>query len=195
MDFETLKTDIVELLRDNLSEDLHYHSLNHTLSVMYSSLTICKEEGISEGDTVLVKTASLLHDVGFIWQYNDHEEKGIEYALNILPQYGYRSEDIEKILGMIAATKVPQAPQNHLDKIICDADLSYLGSDYFHPIGNLLFLELKAKGIVVNIEDWDDLQIKFLSVHSFHTKYAKQHLEPKKQLYLQELKNRVKQVK
>ena len=46
------------------------------------------------------------------------------------------------------ATKMPQAPQNKLQQIICDADLYYLGTDTYLSKSNKLYKELHESGIV-----------------------------------------------
>ena len=51
------------------------------------------------------------------------------------------------------ATKVPQSPKNHLEEILCDCDLDYLGRDDFEKISNNLFSEWKEHGLVTNVEE------------------------------------------
>lgn len=67
------------------------------------------------------------------------------------------------------ATRVPQSPDGLLEKIICDADLDYLGRDDFFSIGNKIFREFMARNIVANEQEWNELQVKFLSVHNYFT--------------------------
>jgi hypothetical protein len=88
---------------------------------------------------------------------------------------------------MIEATKIPQNPKNLLEKIICDADLDYLGTAQFYDIGASLFKEYKNLKIVQNEEDWDRVQVKFLRSHRYHTEFGKNRREPVKQKHLKEL--------
>jgi hypothetical protein len=88
---------------------------------------------------------------------------------------------------MIMATKVPQTPHTLLEKIICDADLDYLGRDDFYAVGSRLFDEMKVRGFVESEREWNLIQKTFLETHRYHTKYARQHRESKKQEYLQEI--------
>ena len=71
----------------------------------------------------------------------------MEYAQKFLPEYGYSKIQIEKISQLILATKVPQNPKNKLEKIICDADLDYLGREDFIYISDNFFRELKENKI------------------------------------------------
>ncbi|MEP6845771.1 MAG: phosphohydrolase, partial [Panacibacter sp.] len=76
---------------------------------------------------------------------------------------------LEKICGLIMATKIPQRPLTHLEKIICDADLDYLGRDDFRRISNALRLEFLAHDIVKNDREWEEKQIHFFEQHKYFT--------------------------
>src|SRR5690606_41792165 len=93
-------------------------------------------------------------------------------------------EQIKKICGMIMATKVPQQPQNHLEEIICDADLDYLGREDFFIIGDKLFAELSMYGILSTEEEWNSLQVRFLEAHNYFNKTAIKNRQKKKDKYL-----------
>ena len=91
--------------------------------------------------------------------------------------------DTEKadIQSLIMATKLPQSPKNHLEQIICDADLDYLGRDDFFIIGNNLRKEFLHYNIVANNEVWEKLQFNFLSNHQYFTESSRNLREPVKQ--------------
>jgi uncharacterized protein len=85
------------------------------------------------------------------------------------------------------ATKIPQTPQTTLEKILCDADLDYLGRDDFYSIGNKLFEEMKTRGFVESEREWNLIQKTFLESHRYHTGYSRSNREAKKQQHLQEI--------
>jgi len=120
-------------------------------------------------------------------ELNEHEKAGVEIARKVLPDFGYEATDIDCIVGMIMATKIPQSPKTKLERIICDADLDYLGRDDFYSIGKTLFEELKQLGYVDDEKNWDMLQIDFLRGHEYHTDFSIQYREPEKQRRLNEL--------
>jgi hypothetical protein len=84
-------------------------------------------------------------------------------------------------------TKIPQQPKNLLQRIICDADLDYLGRDDFELIGDKLRQEFLAYGVVKNDKEWDRLQLKFLASHKYHTASSQRDREPVKQMHLHSL--------
>jgi uncharacterized protein len=69
----------------------------------------------------------------------------------------------------------------------CDADLDYLGTDQFIPIGEMLFKEFVAMNQIKTRDDWNKLQINFLKGHRYHTPFAQKFREPVKQKHLQNL--------
>ncbi len=185
---QDLQNDILEKLEKNLPKNLYYHNLKHTVNVFYQTETIARMEGVTERQMLLLKTAALFHDVGFLVSYDFHEEKGVEIARKTLPGYHYSQTQINQIAELILATKSPQKPQNLLQEIICDADLDYLGRPDFIPTSQNLFRELFERNKIGTIEQWNRLQMKFMEKHHYFTASARRLREPEKQKRLAELK-------
>ena len=181
MDYTTAKEFVLKKLRDELKPELYYHCYHHTIDVYESTKKLAKLENIVGKDLILLETAALFHDTGFLVKYEDHEEQSASVARKYLPQFGYSSEDIEKICQMIVSTKLPQSPKNILDKILCDADLDYMGRDDFFMIANKLLCEWNVNGIFTTLKKWYHIQVDFLSNNNYFTKSAKMmHKEKKK---------------
>jgi len=184
-----LRKKVFKILKSELSDDLFYHGFQHTLDV----LTVCnqyiKREKIDEYNAKLLRIGALLHDIGFTVSNIDHEERGVEIAQKLMEEFGFSKNDFNKVKGLILATRIPQNPKNYLEKIICDADLDYLGKSDFYKISNYLFKELKAYSIIKSQKNWDLAQIKFLETHKYHTDFAIRNRQPKKTKRIAELKN------
>lgn len=192
MQYRAVKQFILDKLRRELSGRLAYHGLHHTLDVLKMATSLCAHEGVGRRDSVLVKTAALFHDAGFVKnKHAGHELEGCQLVRDTLPKFGYATSDIDRICGMIMATKIPQSPSNLLEQILCDADLDYLGRDDFYPIGRTLFEELQGYQLIGDEQAWNRLQVGFLSAHRFHTHTNQTLREPRKQQYLAELKELV----
>ena len=84
-------------------------------------------------------------------------------------------------------TWIPQSPQNHLEQILCDADLDYLGRPDFHFIANRLFLELKAYDILHDEQAWNRLQVMFMRNHQYFTENSRATRGTVKMQHLQEI--------
>jgi ligand-binding sensor domain-containing protein/class 3 adenylate cyclase/predicted metal-dependent HD superfamily phosphohydrolase len=182
---------IVERLKKELPENLHYHDLRHTTDVCAAVERLALMEGIEGDDIFLLKTAALYHDSGFVHQYINNEDIGANLAQEVLPRFGYTQDQIETICSLIQATKVPQKPKNHLEQIICDADLDYLGGDEFHITADKLKRELKERDIIQTDKQWDELQVKFLEAHTYFTKTAIELRRPNKLARLEEIKEKL----
>ncbi|HKR06800.1 MAG TPA: HD domain-containing protein [Bacteroidia bacterium] len=188
MQFREAEKYIKELLQSGLPGSLFYHNYDHTIEVLKAVIQIAHEEEIGDEDLVLLKTAALFHDSGFINAYHGHEEEGCLIARKQLPLFDYSDEQVEKICALIMATKTPQNPQTHLEKILCDADLYYLGTDSFTQTGQKLFREWLERGKIYSEKEWNQVQIKFLESHRYFTKSAIANAEKKKAEHLQKLK-------
>lgn len=183
---------IVKRLEKELPDNLHYHDLRHTTDVCAAVERLALMEGIEGDDIFLLKTAALYHDAGFVHQYANNEDIGADLAREVLPRFGYTEDQIKTICRLIQATKVPQKPNDHLEQIICDADLDYLGGDEFHFIADKLKRELMERDIVKTDKEWDELQVKFLEAHTYFTKTAIELRQANKMDRIQEIKDRLK---
>ncbi|MEJ7587957.1 MAG: HD domain-containing protein [Ferruginibacter sp.] len=176
------------MLTEGLSTALTYHNVSHTLDVALHCDMIAKEEGITDKDILLeLQVAALYHDTGFIFAYTGHEEESCSIAREQLPGFGMNERQIDTICGLIMATKVPQAPANELQKVICDADLDYLGRDDFFETGNKLRLELIAYEMLSGDNDWDERQLIFLQTHQYFTNTSRQKRGPVKLGFIKQL--------
>jgi predicted metal-dependent HD superfamily phosphohydrolase len=184
---------IMKLLEQHLSKALHYHSIAHTQDVVSAVERLALSEGVTDEGLFLLKSAATYHDAGFIEQYDENEPIGVRLAQEILPKYGYTQDHIDRIKELIYVTKIPHAPNNKLEEIICDADLDYLGRDDFHQIADKLRRELKEHGKIQSDKQWDEIQVKFLTSHKYFTKTAKKTRLKKKLANLEEVKARLEE--
>lgn len=190
--FLQLKSTILELLRTDLDQRLTYHCLAHTEDVLEQAQRIALTEGIADPKLLLlIKIAALFHDTGFLRTYKGHEEESCRIMEEYVNDHDLTKLDIEMIKGMIRATKVPQTPHNLSEKILCDADLDYLGRDDFKPISETLKDEFLVYGIIKTEQDWDDMQVSFFESHRYFTGTSLQNRYPLKMKHLQALKQKV----
>jgi uncharacterized protein len=169
IDFAGAKEFVLKKLKHELKSDLYYHCYQHTIDVYESAVKIAKLENITGKDLILLQTAALFHDTGFLNGYCKHEDESVVITRKYLPQYGYSQEDIDIISGMIESTKLPQKPRTILEKILCDADLDYLGRDDFFMIANKLLCEWNMHGMQTTLKKWYHIQVDFLANNDYFT--------------------------
>ncbi|NDP28487.1 MAG: HD domain-containing protein [Flavobacterium sp.] len=163
---------ILNKLKTELSKNLFYHSIHHTLDVYNCAESIAKEEGVTDSNLKLLLVAAIYHDVGYLIKNKGHEEFSCTIARQYLPEFHYTKGEIDLICKIIMATKIPQNPKSHLEEIICDADLNYLGRTDFFYIEEKLYLEMLAFGYIKNREEWNKMQIEFMQKHRYFTSTA-----------------------
>lgn len=187
MNAEAAIQTILHRLRTELPVEYTYHSPEHTEDVIQAAVRIAEFLNISGEDINLLRVACAYHDSGFLNTYAGHEEAGCTLVDEYLPGFGFSADQINSIKGMIMATKIPQSPRNILEQIICDADLDYLGREDFEPIGTRLYQELNTTGRIPGWNEWNQLQISFLTKHSYHTTFSKNFRQSVKENHLHSL--------
>ena len=150
-------------------------------------MTLSQAEGISEDERNYLEVAAAYHDSGFLVSATDHELEGCRIVEQVLPKFEFTPAEIEKISALIMATLVPQNPLNHLEQILCDADLDYLGRNDYPPIAQLLYEEFSYRGVVRDDDAWMALQIGFLKSHKYWTRSAKESRDELKAVHLKRI--------
>ena len=189
--YNKLRRKALEILNTQLSEELYYHGIHHTMNVLKICNNYIKRDKMNSYDAKLLRLGALLHDIGFTVSNVDHEETGKNIATDLMTNFGFSQKDISTVQGLILATKIPQSPKTELEKIICDCDLDYLGRSDFYRISDHLYKELKYSNVVSSKLEWNKIQIKFMEKHKFHTKFAKKYRQPNKEKRIDELKKAI----
>jgi len=185
--YKEIEANAIKRLKE-LSPDLTYHCYDHTMDVLEQCERIAEAEGVSDQKQIfLLKVAALYHDTGFLNAYRFHEAASCDIFLEETRGFDFTEADTEIVKRLIMATQIPQQPADILEKIICDADLDYLGRDDFFSIGDTLRREFLHFKVVANEVEWENLQLKFLKNHSYHTTSSQLLREPAKQLNISKL--------
>ena len=174
MDFDQMRVHILNRLKSLLPESISYHDLPHTLNVEKAAIRYANLEGVKGEELIMLKTAVLFHDSGFISHYHSNEEFGATIAESMLPRFGYSDVQIQIIKKIILATKFEIKPVTLLEEIMSDADHDYLGRPDYLSISKKLRQEMSDFGRDFEDIEWLDFQINFLeNGHNYHTETAK----------------------
>jgi uncharacterized protein len=173
-DFEEARGYALERLERELAPSLVYHSLAHTRDeVAPAALRLATLEGVVGEPQLLLLTAAIYHDVGFLKQRQDHEIASVTIAHEALPAFGYGVAQIQTIGQMILATAAGQAPRTLLEQILVDADLDVLGTEAYPRRSLDLRRELEAFGSATSDEAWYRGQLSLLQTHRYLTPAAR----------------------
>jgi uncharacterized protein len=162
-------------LSSELSTNLTYHNLRHTREDVLAGVTrLANRLGLLAEQKHLMEVAAAFHDLGFIQQYKGHEQVSAELAAHFLPDFGLASNQVQAVVGMIMATRLPQSPHNLLEQIVADADMDVLGRPDFWIRNQALRAEVAVYGHPTSERAWYSQQLQFLKSHVYFTGVAEQ---------------------
>ncbi len=183
-----------DLLTNKLSKNIKFHTLQHTQEVVAACQSLADYHQLPEDDRFALILAAWFHDTGYTGgEAKDHEALSIKLATDFLTIHSASTEVRDKVIGCINATRIPQSPDNIIEKIICDADLFHLGTDDFKEKSRLLreeIIEFGEQDLPKKV--WRRTNIRFLEGHKYFTPYGKEKLQPIKDQHLAELKQKEK---
>ena len=173
----------IEHIYANEAISFCYHGIAHTCNVVDAVQEMSKHYNLDEEEYFIVSSAAYFHDIGYINGGNkDHEKRSALLAEDFLIKENVSPPVINKVKDCILSTKMPQSPSNLLESILCDADLFHLGTEDFMEKSKLMYQEIETtheKKIGKSV--WRKMTILLLQEHRYHTDYARNKLEDKKQ--------------
>jgi HD superfamily phosphodiesterase len=96
---------VSNLFQSHEDKRLVYHNLDHTAQVVENAVKIGNHYQLSDDDFFIVIAACWFHDIGYFYDCNQHESKGISLAADFLKEKGINQEIIDKVGGCIRALK------------------------------------------------------------------------------------------
>ncbi len=191
VDFDHMRTNIVNYLKSNLPEEVIYHDLFHTLNVEKAAIRFGRLEGLNEEELMLLRTAALYHDAGFVFNSARNELHSVRLMEQQLPLYGYDKDQIDQVRAMILVTAINVQPVTLLEELICDSDHDYIGRADYYVVSEKLRQELEAFGHPMSDLEWIDFQLDYLqNEHQFYSVTAKNIRDKGKKNRINELKQK-----
>lgn len=177
-----VKSYIFELFKTQLKPTVIYHNFSHTEQVVNAAFEIGQGESLSKTDLETVVIAAWFHDTGYIIGEKNHELESVKIATLYMSEKGYSKERLSIIEACILATEHGKIPFTKLEKVLCDADLSHLGSELFKEKSNLLRKEWEVlcHKVMTDME-WLTLNEEFIKNHTYYTDFAFQKYQEIKQ--------------
>lgn len=182
-----------ELLSKGAVCELQYHNIEHTKRVVRNAEFIGNIENVNDDQMFIIMAIAWFHDLGYTNCYDGHEDGSIAIAKKFLASQGVEKEIVEVIEQGINATRVPQKPTTHIEKIIADADLFDLGTDDYFELSEKLFAEWNECVSPESIEKQWSFSLNFLKEHNYFTPYGRDVLEAKKQENIRILERRLEE--
>lgn len=166
------------MFRERLPAWTVYHGFNHTVRTVAAAESIGKKTGLDAEELDLLRLAAWFHDTGYLTCHKGHEEKSARVAVRFLRARGFPEERINRVVGCILATKMPQKPRSVLERVLCDADMVSLGTTDFFMLDRRLKREVERRERrVIPALEWLNRSEALLARYRFHTPYGRKELE------------------
>ncbi|MEM6877390.1 MAG: Pycsar system effector family protein [Bacteroidota bacterium] len=187
---------VEQYIRDNISKKYVFHNFQHTLAVAHAIEQLMQHFKLSDEDKEVLTYAAWFHDLGYDQGWEEHEQRSAELAVTFISERKLLSqEQIEKVKQCILATKMPHNPQNLLERILCDADLSHLGDhSYWDRCGRVRQEYALTRELIMSDQEWIDFELNFMLAHSYHTPEAQELFGEQKDRHVRQLLKRKKQL-
>ncbi len=173
------------------SEEHVFHSLEHISNVADAVLGIAEGYDLTAKECEILQLAAWFHDVGYGEGHKGHEERSSRIARDFLEKENYDEISIQRVEQAILSTKRSSAPTTLIDQILCDADVSHLGSLlYWDQCGRLRQELAVTQGIIMSEKEWFDFELHFMQQHEYYTEVARNQFEDLKQKHIRQLRKR-----
>jgi predicted metal-dependent HD superfamily phosphohydrolase len=183
---------VTALYREKIPSWARYHTLEHTREVVAACVEIGTGMALSDEEMEVIVLAAWFHDTGYLDGAEEHEARSAVIVEEFLKHQGYPSLRIPLVKGCIAATKIPQRPTTALERIVCDADLMYIGGPRFKEHSDALRDEWETRmGIKYGEVEWLQKNIEFVGSCEFHTGFVRRAYGPMRTRNLSRLYERL----
>jgi predicted metal-dependent HD superfamily phosphohydrolase len=175
--------------KDHAFDKYFFHNLRHTEDVVAAVKDIGVRSDLTDEEIELALVAAWLHDLGYKYGADNHEESSARLAEELLERLSVPVKKIKIISSAILATRLPQKPKTLIEKVLCDADLYHLSNKTFQEKSELLREEWKATGFrEMTDQEWVQHNIDFMEEHNYHTPYGQTLLDEGKKKNIKRLK-------
>lgn len=173
----------------NIRPEYFFHDLNHTRYTFGAVGRLAEAANLDPESREIVQLAAWFHDTGYSEGPVDHEQRSCENARQFLAAQNYPEGKTNRIVGCIMATKLPQTPRNLSEELLCDADLSHLGNEYYwERCGKLRQELLVTQNVIRSDDEWLDYELDFMTSHQYHTEVANRSYGKQKQKHIRQLR-------
>ncbi len=166
---------VYDFLTENLPAEYVFHDYDHAEEVAGISALLAKRAGLPEEENILLQLGAWFHDVGYAQGTDGHEERSASVARKFLEEKGVVEENIQFVEQLIRSTRHDNVPEAVPEKILHDANYSFLGRKRFERRGQLLRLEEeRLSGERYTLLEWNRKLLDMQMSTKFHTIWAQE---------------------
>jgi len=175
----------------NIASNMYFHNVTHILDVYKQVDILSQEEKIADEDILFLKTAALLHDIGYAITYEDDISAISEHiAREFLPIYQYKPQQIDRICHLMKAANYDFDPKDVVEEVMHDANHMFYGREDYVDLIMELLKELEEHNIPLDKTEWYESNSERLLKHKFYTKSAVEKVEVTAEEQVERLRER-----
>ena len=193
--FQDIKEAIIKQYNNILPEEMCFHNSEHTLRMLKRSEILALGEELTEEDILILKTAVLFLNYGYLFDYKNHIDKAVEEIRVLLPEYDYLYYQIEEICNLIKSLKQSDQKNDLKEKLIYDIYYEYFGASDFIELSYKLFNEESHYKGNQKLLHWWQKQIKNVENHEFLTNTAKQLRDVNSDIQIKKIQSQIDKLK
>jgi adenylate cyclase len=183
---------IIEKLNTELPKNMYFHNSAYTRDVSSVAELIGRAEEVSQEELLLLRTAALFLNTGFINVYDNYENESARFALEILPKFKYSQDQIEAVCSLILSIRFTDVPKNKSESILLDACYNYLGRVDYLNNSLTLYKEVKERVPSLSEKEWLYHDLRLVEHYLFLTGTAKTLREVSAEVQMQKIKDYAK---
>jgi class 3 adenylate cyclase/ligand-binding sensor domain-containing protein len=169
---QDMEENVFQRLENDLPKNLYFHNLKHTIALCANVELLGRAENLSDEEMLIIRTAAVFLDSGYLREYRRNEDYRCEFARDILPRFNYSEQQTLKICHLLSVSFEKMEPTNKLEKILFDSYYDFLGRVDLPEAARALFNEQREYGMAENEKEWMNKFISFIETHEFYTKTA-----------------------
>ena len=163
----------VAMMMQNSSSNLFFHNFEHITDVYEHVGLLAHLENVEDEDVLFLKTAALMHDIGYTSEYHvDISKISDEIARKILPDFQYKPEQIDRICELMKAAHYEHVPNGLVEQIMHDANHMYFGRSEYNRLTMFLLRELSSNDVALDKTEWLKNRSRMVVNHVFYTNSA-----------------------
>lgn len=168
---EKVKLHVIGLFERHPKQQLGFHTLEHTLSVVRSAETIGRAEGLSDAEmTALLLSAWFCH-TGCLLDPGPHDGDSVPVARDFFNLNPVDETLSRRVIDALTVIGRQTSPANPIEQAMADANVAWMAGENVIPISKKLRKErANGGGDVTNY--WGETLVS-LKALAFRTNYAK----------------------
>ncbi len=191
---EKVKLHVINFFEKHSSQQLVFHTLEHTLSVVQQVGIISQAEGLSKEEQEAVTVAAWFHDTGYLVQLENHEEASVKIAKTFFEENPVDQDFENWVVACIEVTCRKREPLSKMESVILDADVAHVADENFIQISKRLKREItNCQNCNLKYKDYWEGTFVFLERLKFYSDYAKANYTDPLQANLQRVKELVEE--